>query len=87
MFNARAWLAQQIGCEPDDLSLADGRPRSDWRGGHDATYTRSGAFAGRVLISSPRTMVETEPPHRIVTATWPAGDARTRITGEEPIDW
>ena len=86
MFNARAWLAMHLGCEADDLQI-DGRVRPDWRGGHDATYTRSGTFAGRVLISSPRTMVETEPPHRIVTASWPAGDARTRITSEEPIDW
>ena len=61
MFNARKWLAGQISCERNDLELSDGRVRSDYRGAQDGRYARGPAYAGRVIVTGPKTFVETEP--------------------------
>lgn len=85
MFDARNWLADQISCTRDDLQLSDGRVRSDYRGAQDGTYARGAGFAGRVTVTGPRTMIETEPPHRTVMGVWPGGSAQKRVSADDPV--
>lgn len=87
VFDARQWLAGQLACERDELQLADGRVRSDYRGAQDGSYAKGSTYAGRVIVTGPRTVVETEAPHRTVMAVWPGGSAAARITADEQIVW
>ena len=87
MFDARKWLAGQISCERNDLELSDGRVRSDYRGAQDGRYARGPAYAGRVIVTGPKTFVETEAPHRQVLAVWPGGSAEAKIRADEQVVW
>jgi hypothetical protein len=87
VFDARKWLAGQIACERDDLELSDGRVRSDYRGAQDGSYARGRAYAGRVIVTGPKTFGETDPPHRQVTAVWPGGTAAVQIAADEQVVW
>jgi hypothetical protein len=87
VFDARQWLAGQLLCDRDELQLADGRVRSDYRGAQDGSYAKGPTYAGRIIITGPKTVVETEAPHRTVTAVWPGGSAQARIDADEQIVW
>jgi hypothetical protein len=87
VFDARGWLAGQLLCDRDELQLADGRVRSDYRGAQDGSYAKGATYAGRVIVTGPRTTVDTEPPHRTVTAVWPGGSAKARIPADEEVTW
>jgi hypothetical protein len=87
VFDARTWLARQLLCDPDELQLADGRVRSDYRGAQDGSYAKGPTYAGRVIVTGSKTVVETEAPHRTVTAVWPGGSASARIAADEEITW
>jgi hypothetical protein len=87
VFDARRWLAGQIACDRDDLQLSDGRVRFDYRGAQDGSYTRGTTFAGRVIVTGPKTMIETEEPHRTVMAVWPGGSALRKIGADEQVVW
>ena len=87
MFDARKWLAGNIECCRDDLQLSDGRVRSDYRGAQDGSYAKGPSYAGRVIVTGPKTMVETEAPHRTVMAVWPGGSAKAKINADEQVVW
>jgi hypothetical protein len=87
VFDARSWLAGQLGCDRDQLELVDERVRSDYRGAQDVSYARDSKYAGRVTVTGPRTVVDTEAPHRTVRAVWPGGSAEARIGPDDEIVW
>ncbi len=87
MFDARSWLAGQIECCPDDLRLVKGRPKSDWRGAEDARYEGPNGYAGRVMVTPPRTLLGVMEPHKVVTGVWPGGGATARISADEQVVW
>jgi hypothetical protein len=51
-WDARAWVASQVGCEPGDLSVA-GQTRL--RHGIDTEYERGGLHVGRLMLTRPST--------------------------------
>ena len=90
MFNAREFVAQQFGCEPHDFTIIR-KPIEGYRG-HEADYSGDRGTV-RVLISKPRGALlrgqsHTQPGlHRRVLATWPGGEAATRIAVDEDVVW
>ena len=86
MFDARAWLAEQIGCSRDELELvAAGSHGLD--GSEQASYTRAGAEAGRVQVSGIHQRFG-EPPFRAVMGSWSeSGTASVRIGIDEVVLW
>ena len=90
MFSVREFVAQQLGCEPDDFRIVR-RPVGSYRG-DEAEYAGDGASV-RILVSRPRGSLVVQGDHtgrdvhRRVTVTWPGGRAETRISVDEDIRW
>jgi hypothetical protein len=87
-FDARAWLATQLGIRRDELVL-DGAPLpADWSSGAVVRYSRAGTPAVRLTVSGPRTQPRSGlPSHRRVGARWPDGTASTHIAPDTDIEW
>jgi hypothetical protein len=49
-WDARAWVASQVGCDPDDLSVS-GQTRA--RSGIDTDYERGGNHAATLILTGP----------------------------------
>lgn len=90
MFNTRAFIARQFGCEPADFTIVR-TPMEGYRG-KEADY-RGDKASVRVLISKPRGSLvrgkthTTQDLHRRVTVTWPGGQVETRIEVSEEVVW
>jgi hypothetical protein len=84
-FGARAFLAAQLGCEPDELRLAKG-PVQSYRG-EFADYVRRGERVGSVLVGHVAGGGTGRARKRRVTADWPSGQTSKDIAQDEPIEW
>jgi hypothetical protein len=82
-FDARLWLSVKLGCDAPELALA--WDQIDWAGRRRVIYYRNGSFAAELLISTPRTFLRSEPPHRLLTAEWRLGRAQVRIGASEDV--
>ena len=85
MFNARAWLAEQLGCDPAELELAD-RPAWSPDGTEQGDYTRRNALVGRVVVTGLHQRYG-EPPYRIVMTTSDAGQRIIHVGADEAVTW
>ena len=83
-FSVRAWLADQLGCQPDQLDLLeDPQPT---RRGPEARYVHDNGTVSTVLI----TWAVPDAGRRgtrMVVATLPAGGALLGIDADNEIEW
>jgi hypothetical protein len=85
VFNARAWLADQIGCDPAELTLA-GSPAWSPDGTEQGEYRRGDAIVARVVVTGVHERFG-EPPYRIVMTTSRAGLATLHLGPDEAVTW
>jgi hypothetical protein len=89
MFDARSWLAEQLGFAREELELVSKPGPPVYRGGQVASYTRAGRHAAHILVGSPRKRrsLRFDSRYRLVTAVWSDGEASTRLAVDERISW
>jgi hypothetical protein len=84
-FSARAWLAEQLQCEPESLVLGARRDRG--RGDEEGVYRQAGARVGRVVMSGSRTNLSGQE-RRLATAYLATGrQAFADLAPDELVVW
>ena len=77
-FSVRAWLAEQIGCSPDSLTILDATP--DQR---TILFAIDGEARGQIHV-----LESDDRDDRGIVAAWaPDGSANAEIPGEAQIAW
>jgi hypothetical protein len=85
VFSARAWLAEQLGCDAAELALA-GSPAWSPDGTEQGEYRRGDAIAGHVVVTGVHGRFD-EAPYRIVMATTASGQPTQHIAADETVAW
>jgi hypothetical protein len=86
MFNAREFLARQLGCPVYELTPRD-LPTRDRDGSQGQAYLRAGVLAGRVMVTGPRRNLQGQN-GRLATATLagtPSG--YVHLGPDEEVSW
>jgi hypothetical protein len=81
-FSIRAWLASQIRCWPEDLSILE---RS--ADGALISFGRDGEFFGQVHLTQPHRQVPSLQTRRVLIASWIDGSAQHVLRDDSEVVW
>ena len=82
LFSLRTWLASQIGCQPDKLSILERSPD-----GVFTAFARNGHFFGQARLARLHHTIPSLGRRRALIASWVGGRGQRVLRLDEEVVW